>query len=142
MARLFVDSNVWVYAVDDAEPRKRDAARAVLARAADEDIVISAQVLGEFYVTVRRRFANAVPEATAAALVDQMRHLPVVAIDSGLVASAIALAVDQQVSYWDGLILAAAAATGCETLLSEDLQHGQVIAGVRIENPFLEAAPG
>ncbi len=62
--------------------------------------------------------------------------MPVIAIDASLIASAIAIHRENGISYWDGLIVAAAAAGGCERLLSEDLGDGQSIAGVRVENPF------
>ena len=59
-----------------------------------------------------------------------------IAIDADLVRDAIAMSRDAQLSYWDGLILAAARLAACDVLLTEDLQSGATIAGVRIENPF------
>jgi predicted nucleic acid-binding protein len=70
-----------------------------------------------------------------------MRQLPVVAVDAHLVATAIARAGEWQLSYWDSLILAAAEASGCDRVLSEDMNHGQVYGSVRVENPFLESVP-
>lgn len=134
--RVFVDTNVWVYAVDDGEPAKQALARAAIAPEPDKDLVVSAQVLGEFFVTVRRRFAQALPEADAIALVERMRQLPVVAIDGDLVAAAIASAASWQVSYWDALIVEAARAAGAEVLLTEDLQDGRMLGGVTIVDPF------
>lgn len=134
--RAFVDTNVWVYAVDDGEPAKQALARAAIAPEPDKDLVVSAQVLGEFFVTVRRRFAQALPEADAIALVERMRQLPVVAIDGDLVAAAIASAASWQVSYWDALIVEAARAAGAEVLLTEDLQDGWMLGGVTIVDPF------
>lgn len=134
--RVFVDTKVWVYAVDDGEPAKQALARAAIAPEPDKDLVVSAQVLGEFFVTVRRRFAQALPEADAIALVERMRQLPVVAIDGDLVAAAIASAASWQVSYWDALIVEAARAAGAEVLLTEDLQDGRMLGGVTIVDPF------
>ncbi|HEY6058367.1 MAG TPA: PIN domain-containing protein [Candidatus Limnocylindrales bacterium] len=139
-ARLFVDTNVWVCAVDDGEPAKQALARLVIAPAPEKDIVVSAQVLGEFFVTVRRRFAQALPERDAIALVDRMRRLPVVAIDGELVRMAIANADAWQLSYWDALIVAAAETSGCAAVLSEDLSHGRTYGSVRVENPFIDLA--
>lgn len=135
--RVFADTNIWVYVVDDGEPTKQTLARAALAPEAGKDVVVSAQVLGEFYVTVRRRFADALPEADAVALVERMRRLPVVAIDGDLVSAAIANATAWQISYWDALIVEAARVAGAEILLTEDLQHGQTLDGVQVVNPFL-----
>jgi predicted nucleic acid-binding protein len=59
-----------------------------------------------------------------------------VSIDASLVRAAIATARQFQLSYWDALIIEAAVASGCATLLSEDLQAGAVIHGVEIVNPF------
>jgi len=133
--RTFVDTNVLVYAVDTSEPGKRQRALELLA-SNPENIVISAQVLGEFYVTVTRKLPSPLPERDAAASVERLSGLPTVSVDAGLVDAAIGISRDSQISYWDGLILAAARSAGCERLLSEDLSDGQVIADVRIENPF------
>ncbi len=139
-SRVFVDTNVWVYTVDQSEPAKMARAREVVTPDPDRDLVVSAQVLGEFYVTVRRRFREALPEPEAVALVEQMRRLPVVPIDRELVSAAIAHARSQQMSYWDALIVAAAETSGCSVVLSEDLADGTTYGSVRVENPFVRAA--
>jgi predicted nucleic acid-binding protein len=134
--RAFLDTNILVYAVDEAEPRKRDAARRLLG-ANDHEFALSTQVLGEFYVVATRRLAAPVAEDVAAAAIDLLSRLPTVSVDPALVRDAIELSRSAQVSYWDGLILAAAARGGCRRLLTEDLNDGQTIGSVRIENPFL-----
>jgi predicted nucleic acid-binding protein len=134
--RSFVDTNVWVYAVDRGEPVKQARAHRILEPAPTKDYVVSAQVLGEFHVTVRRRLAVALPEADTEALMDRMRQLPVVAIGGDLVSAAIAGARAWQLSYWDALIIAAAESAACDIVLSEDLTHGRVHGSVRVENPF------
>lgn len=137
--RAFVDTNIWVYTVDDGEPDKQARAREVVKPAPGKDLVTSAQVLGEFYVTVRRKFPDAVPEHEAVALVDRLRKLPVVPVDAELVSVAIANARAWQLPYWDALIVSAAQTSGCDVVLSEDLAHGQNYGLIRVENPFLEA---
>ena len=134
----FVDTNVWVYAVDDAEPVKQAQARLVLSPAAAGSIVLSAQVLGEFYVTVTRKFARRLTPEAAGSMVERMRQLPVVPIDIDVVAAAIAGSRAWQVSYWDALIVAAAQAAGCTRLVSEDLADGAMYGSVRVENPFVD----
>lgn len=136
-ARTFLDTNVLVYAVDHDEPAKREVARALLADAQAQRFVLSAQVLGEFYVTVTRKLARPVEAGVAAAMVEQLGRLPVVALDGALVRSALALSRSAQLSYWDALVVAAAAAAGCERLLSEDLNDGQAIGALRVEDPFV-----
>ena len=138
-ARAFVDTNVLVYAFDDADPGKRDAAREVLAEP-PAPLVISAQVLGEFYVVVTRKLSEPVSEADAAAAMEGLLRLPVVPIDGELARAAVATSRDAQLSYWDALIVEAAASAGCDRLLTEDLAEGAVIRSVRIENPFGKAA--
>lgn len=138
--RSFVDTNVWVYAVDEADPEKQARARAALEPSADVDLVTSAQVLGEFYVVVTRKLANPVGGDQARAMVDRMSRLPTVPIDAGLVAAAIDGSEAWQVSYWDALILAAAEASGCSRVYSEDLGPGRTYGSVIVVNPFGEAA--
>jgi predicted nucleic acid-binding protein len=136
--RVFVDSNVWVYAVDDDEPVKQQQARAVLGPATPDILVASSQVLGEFYTTVTRKLARPVPDEVAVGMIERMAKLPVVAIDADLVQEAIAGSRSWHLSYWDALIIAAARAAGCRRLLSEDLADGTAYGGVRVENPFSE----
>lgn len=139
--RTFVDTNVWVYALDDADPAKQDRAREVLAPGPETDVVISAQVLGEFFVVVTRKLARRVPAPEAEQLVDRMSQLPVVPVDAPLVRAAIAMSLSRSLSYWDALIVAAAEAAGCRRILSEDLAHGETYGTVRVENPFLDGRP-
>ncbi len=134
--RTFVDTNVFVYAIDDAEPAKRDIAKGVLASGEYGELVLSSQVLGEFYVTVTRKLAGRVSEADAERGLNRLCQHPVVPVDQTLVRSAVQISRSSQISYWDGLVVAAAARAGCERLLTEDLNDGQVIGSVCIENPF------
>lgn len=135
--RAFLDTNVLVYAVDEAEPTKRDIARRLLGSTGYGQFVLSTQILSEFYVVATRRLAQPVTEDVAGAAVDRLGQLPMVSIDPALVKDAIELSRSSQMSYWDGLILAAAAKGGCQRLLTEDLNDGQTIGSVQIENPFL-----
>lgn len=132
--RAFIDTNVLVYAVDDADPAKKRLARTLL----DEtpELVLSAQVLGEFYVTVTRKLAVALTPDTAADLVNRLARLPCVAIDHQLVQRATVASQRWQLSYWDALVLEAARQSGCVRVLTEDLTDGADYGGLRIENPF------
>jgi predicted nucleic acid-binding protein len=135
--RTFVDTNVLVYAVDDSEPEKRDIARAVFGSERYGEFVLSTQVLSEFYVTATRKLAEPVPEAKATEMVDWLGLLnPTIPIDTTLVKRAIQTSRSAQLSYWDGLVVAAAAHAGCGRLLTEDLNDGQQIGSVCVENPF------
>ncbi|MEO5576421.1 MAG: PIN domain-containing protein [Gaiellaceae bacterium] len=134
-ARALVDTNVLVYSVDVGEPEKREIARALLADRA-RDLVLSAQVLSEFYVVATRKLDEPLPAAEVAAYVDALSALPIVVTDAALVRDGIRMSREARISFWDGLIVAAARAGGCETVLTEDLAAGSTIGGVRIENPF------
>ena len=136
--RVFVDSNVWVYAVDADEPVKQAGARAVLDPPTSDTLVTSDQVLGEFYVTVTRKLARPVADDIAARMVDRMAQLPVVSIDADGVQAAITGSQSWRLSYWDALIVVAAQSAGCSRLLTEDLADGSTYGSVRVENPFVE----
>lgn len=133
---VFVDTNVWVYAVDAADPVRRERALAVTAPVSGRDLVVSTQVLVEFYAVVTRKLALPLPPESAEAMVRELAGLPVVAVDGSLVASAIAGSRLWQVSIWDALILRAAEVAGCRRVLSEDLADGATYGSVVVENPF------
>jgi predicted nucleic acid-binding protein len=135
-ARTFVDTNVWVYAVDGADPEKQARARAMVAPSPDTDLVVSSQVLSEFYVTVTRKLERPIVQDDARRMLEQLRRLPVVAIDSNHVLDAVDGSRSWGISYWDALIVVAAMTAGCPRILSEDLADGGSYGNVRVENPF------
>jgi predicted nucleic acid-binding protein len=135
----FVDTNVWVSAVDGDEPAKQAIARRLLDPSTADALVTSAQVLGEFYVTVTRKLARPVDPADAQRMVGRMRQIHVMAIDGDTANAAIAASQRWQLSYWDALIVASAKAAGCDRLLTEDLADGAEYDGVRIVDPFQES---
>lgn len=132
--KTFVDTNVLVYAHDEDEPAKRERALRLLASL--EGCVISAQVMAEFYSVATRKWARPKAADDAAKAVHEMAKWVVVPVDAALVDSAVALSRRAKLSLWDAMIVRAATAAGCDRLLTEDLQHGAVIDGIRIENPF------
>jgi predicted nucleic acid-binding protein len=134
--RAFIDTNVWVYAVDTSDERKQTRALAVLEQEMRHGVVLSAQVIGEYYVTTTRKLDP--PLAPTAALEDvrDMMRQAVVPLDARLAEAAAIGAQAWRLSYWDALLVAAARTAGAQRLLSEDLQDGRVIDGVTIENPF------
>lgn len=132
----FLDTNVLVYAFDRSAGAKRQRALTLLNDSATR-LVISAQVLNEFYVTATGKLAQPLDLETAFEVVQTLSRLNVVAIDAELTQAAIRLSRDAQLSLWDALIVAAAQRAGCRTLLTEDLNHGQRIGDVEIVNPFI-----
>jgi predicted nucleic acid-binding protein len=135
--KSFMDSNVLVYLFDQDTPRKKAAAQRLLhAEGAAGNILLSTQVLQEFYVTVTRKLARPLKPDTAFEVVNQLAALPLVVIDPPLILSAIRRSQQDSISFWDSLIIDAALKGGAERLCSEDLQHGRIVNGMRIENPF------
>jgi predicted nucleic acid-binding protein len=132
----FVDTNVLLYAVSTApeECGKAEIARALL----DEtDLVLSTQVLQEFYVqSTRPSRADPLPHEHAVALIDSWLRYRIVEISASLVLSALASRARWEISCWDAAIVEAARLGGCTVVVSEDLQDGMDFAGVRVEDPF------
>jgi predicted nucleic acid-binding protein len=135
--RSFVDTNVLVYLFDADAVDKQAAARRLLASAGEEgDLILSTQVLKEFYVSVTRKLGKPLPPDEALKATRALGELPVVQVDPETIYAAIELGRRFQLSFWDALIVEAARRGDCDRLLSEDLQDGQEIAGVRVVNPF------
>jgi predicted nucleic acid-binding protein len=135
--RTFLDSNVLVYSVDESPAEKLKHERAIeLLSSQPENLVVSTQVLQEFYVVTTRKLKTRLSEERAAKAVRGIAKLDVVGVDAPLVLAAVDTSRTVQISLWDALIIEAASRAGCERVLSEDLNATQVIRGVRIENPF------
>ncbi len=132
--RAFIDTNIFVYAVDQADPDKQKVAQAVLRNTADA--AVSTQVMNEFFVVTTRKLATPLHPDAAGAVVEEMAKLVCVVVDTGLVQSAIRAGRRWQLSHWDALMVEAARRAGCDRLLTEDLTHGAVYDGLRVEDPF------
>lgn len=144
MSKVFVDSNLVVYTMDDGEPAKRDRCRALLAslRAAPQAGdsapcgVVSTQVLQETYAVATRKLG--VAPLVARGVLESIELLEVVTITQRHIHEAIDCSILNRISFWDALLVAAAASANCDTLWTEDLNPGQTILGVRIENPLAD----
>lgn len=135
--KIFVDTNVLVYAHDvDAGDKNRIAAECIAELWETRSGIISSQVLQEFYVTVTRKMPAPLPQSVARTLLSNYRvwQVEVATPDTSIAASEIE--ERYQLSFWDSLIVAAAAQGGAEVLLTEDMNAGQTVEGVRIVNPF------
>jgi predicted nucleic acid-binding protein len=133
--RVFVDTNVLTYVFDDAEPKKQQQARKRL-QSESREIFVSTQVLQELYVSLTKGRDPIATLEIAELAVRSAAGYSVVQIDTPLVLSAIGISRAHRISFWDALIIRAASESGCATLLSEDLNPGQLIEGVQVENPF------
>jgi predicted nucleic acid-binding protein len=135
---VFIDTNVLLYGVDDADPVKRDRAREWIAACWQRRCGrLSTQVLNEYYVNVKKKFSKAIAQGDARAEIRRYQHWRPWVIDHPTIETAWAVESRFGMHYWDALMIAAAQQQGCTLFLSEDLQHEQQIDGVRIVNPFL-----
>jgi predicted nucleic acid-binding protein len=138
--RAFVDTNIWVYTVDAADATRRRRALDVVGPASAYELVLSTQVLAEFYAVVTRKLDTPLAPTAARALATQMATLAVVSVDAPLVLSAIEAGAAWGISVWDALIVRAAEIAGCAILLTEDLADGGTYGSVRVVNPLREAS--
>lgn len=133
--KTFLDTNILVYAVDqDAGPRRETSRKVIESVVADGSGVISTQVMQEFYVTATRKLG--MPPLAAKTVLNTFAVFEIVQISPALIQDAIDCAVLNTLSFWDALIIAAAASAGCARVFTEDLNAGQSVLGVAIENPL------
>jgi len=138
-ATCFVDTNVLVYANDSRLPHKQAIAFDAIGALMEQGrLVLSAQVLNEFAATLLKpRFGYSFDELREALGI--YLRCPLIRMDESLTLRAIDARQRYQVSFWDGLIIAAAERGRCSEILTEDLNHGQEYFGVIARNPFLNA---
>jgi len=140
--RTFVDTNVLIYAHDVDAGRKHQIALDLLRTLwADRAGVISTQVLQEFYVNATRKIRKPLTKPEARSLVDTYAPWCVDGISRSDIAAAFQIEDQARIGFWDALIVAVAARSGATRIVSEDLNAGQSIAGVTIQNPFEETTP-
>ena len=133
----FVDTNVLIYAHDVDQKEKYPIARMLVTELLKTRTgVLSPQVLQEFYVNVTRKIAKPLTRHSAREIVEDFR---VWCIDTTAAEVSMAFRIEDEakISFWDALICASALKAGAEVILSEDMNAGQKVVGIRIENPFL-----
>ena len=138
--RTFVDTNVLIYAHDVDAGTKRQTAQAILRELWSERTgTLSIQVLLEFYVNVTRKIPRPISKQSARILVTTYAAWCVDTTPAEI-ATAFQIEDASRIGFWDALIVASALKSGAERIVSEDLNAGQLIAGILVENPF--ASPG
>ena len=136
-ARVFVDTNVLVYAHDTSTGVKHEKARALVERLWQERAgAISTQILQELYVSLRRKAKRPLASEEARAVVSDYLRWEVVVNNGESILEAMTLEQRHGISFWDALVIQASRACGAETLYSEDLGDGQLYDSVRVVNPF------
>ena len=132
----FVDTNILLYSISTTpeEAAKQGLARQILDAG---DLALSVQVLQEFYVQATRTTrVDALPHEIAAGLIRAWLRFTVQELTVSVMLGALEIKAAHGLPYWDAAVVSAARALGCGELFSEDLQHGRVIDGVRITDPF------
>ncbi len=139
MSDNFIDSNIFIYLFDETDDRKRQIAQSLLHTAlAEGSAQISFQVVQETLNIITQKLSVPVKLEDAHLFLDQVL-LPLWKINPNLTLYQRGLAIQNryQLSFCDSLIVSASLQAGCRTLFSEDLQHGQQIESLTIQNPFL-----
>jgi predicted nucleic acid-binding protein len=132
---VFVDSNVLIYAVDESDHKKHEAARLWRSELwKSRRGRISFQVLQEFYANVDRKWPDA--RAQVQTEIRSLMAWRPVGLSGDILETAWRIQARYKISFWDSLIVSAAKAASCRYLLTEDLQEGQELDGVVVVNPF------
>lgn len=133
--RFSLDSNILVYAAADDAGEKHRRAKRIVARSAEADCVLTLQSLGEFaHVAVHKRIVDR--SEVAAQVQDWLTIFITAAAGIRDVHRALEFHEIGRLSYWDALLVSTAASAGCAVLLSEDMQDGAELCGVKVHNPF------
>jgi predicted nucleic acid-binding protein len=135
MSKVFLDTNIFVYSLDQSDSTKRKKCRNLIKSLTDENSgVISTQVLQEFYVAATAKLGA--DPLLVKDIIRSLERLETVVVSPILIKEAIDCSLINRLSFWDALIVVTAESAHCEILWTEDLNHGQVIRGVLIENPL------
>jgi predicted nucleic acid-binding protein len=137
----FFDTNILIYAARPALEQKDEFKRPIaIDLLANEDFVISGQVLAEFYHNIVRKGKIRLTHEQALEWIHSMMERPCAAVDPAMILAGAAFSERFQISYWDGAMLAAANGMGAEKFYSEDLNDGQLYGAVTVVNPFKQLA--
>lgn len=135
--RVFLDTNVLVYAYDVSAGEKHELAREMVEELwRTRNGCVSVQVLQEFFVNVTRKIPKPLSTAQAKEIVSDLGYWRAHSPSTRDVVEAIDLHERLQLSFWDAMIVRSAASLGCGTLYTEDLNAGQAYDGIRTKNPF------
>lgn len=137
MSKIFIDTNILVYTLDQKNIEKRDMARKIVKKVVEShQPVISTQVIKEFYVVASNKL-KADP-IIVKNIIHNFHNMEIVNNDLDLIEQAIDISILSTLSFWDSLVIAAAEKANCEYVLSEDLNSGQNYRGIKILNPFIK----
>lgn len=134
---VFIDTNIWIYAVDLSEPEKQAKAESYLAQVnRSHTVAISTQVMQEFFNATTRSGKSLLTQGRAILHLEKMSKFLVMESNAQSVLAATSLMRKHKISWWDSLILEAAIRAKADVLASEDGQHGRKFGRLVVENPF------
>jgi predicted nucleic acid-binding protein len=136
----FVDTNVLVYAAVDDDARSKVAQSLLRSLMVNDELCTSTQVLQETFVVLTRKIHKTLSSDKALKFIDGIASWRVVVLDYPAFREAVGLLSRVKISFWDSLIITAAAKSGASRIYTEDLSHGRTIEGVTVFNPFFESA--
>ena len=135
MPKSFLDTNILIYQMDNRDVVKqkkcRELVRALVLR---HEAVISTQILQEFYVACTAKLK--VKPILVKGMIHGFQNMEVVTVGADLINEAIDTSIQYQISFWDSLVVVSAESAKCQYLITEDLNEGQVIRNVKIQNPM------
>jgi len=135
VSKIFIDTNILVYTLDNKDKEKKKKAREVLKKIIDSyQAVISTQVIKEFYVVATKKLN--IDPIIVKNIIHNFHNIEIVNNDLEVIEQAIDISVISQLPFWDSLIIAAAERANCEYIISEDINAGQIYRGVELINPF------
>jgi len=138
--KVFFDTNILVYAFDLGSPKKNEQAKELISRWMPTGrMVISTQVLQELFVVLTKKLEPKLSADHAGEVIESLLGVEVKVVETNTIIEAIKISKENAISFWDALIISSAFDSKCKILFTEDLNRGQIIAGVKIENPFEES---
>lgn len=134
-AKAFLDTNIFVYAHDAADPRKQQRSRELIRELAASGLgVVSTQVMQEFFSAATRKLG--IEPLAAKEILGTFSVFEIVQVSPDLILEAIDSVITRRISFWDSLLVAAAARAGCAVLYTEALQSDRILRGIAVRNPL------
>ena len=134
--KVFVDTNILIYLQEGLDKSKHEIAVSLFEKLADENVIaLSTQVLQEFYVAMTKKLGH--DPVAIKRILQLFEKFEINTIQVDTIQEAIDISILNKLSYWESLIIASAIESKCKFIYTEDLNHGQVIKGVKIVNPFM-----
>lgn len=135
--KAFFDTNILAYAFDKSSPGKNKQARELISQWMPTGrMVISTQVLQELFVVLTKKLEPRLSLDNAAEVIESLLSLEIGVVETDTILKAIRVSKENTISFWDALIVSSAFDSKCKVLFTEDLNRGQIISKVKIENPF------